>query len=94
MTMTFTVREDKRSIIPAVTPSTAPACADGQRVRQPRYYRLIKRFAELTGVPVVLNTSLNVKGDPVAMSRRTPSPPSSRPAWTTWRSGDFVVTKR
>jgi carbamoyltransferase len=31
----------------------------------PRYYRLIKGFGEATGVPVVLNTSFNLKGEPI-----------------------------
>ena len=31
----------------------------------PRYYRLIRRFGELTGVPVVINTSFNVRGEPI-----------------------------
>src|SRR5262249_33610614 len=31
----------------------------------PLYYRLIKRFGELTGCPVVVNTSFNVRGEPI-----------------------------
>ncbi|MGM0594494.1 MAG: carbamoyltransferase family protein [Pseudomonadota bacterium] len=31
----------------------------------PRYHRLISRFAEETGVPAVLNTSFNVAGEPI-----------------------------
>jgi len=31
----------------------------------PRYYKLIQRFGQATGVPVVLNTSFNLKGEPV-----------------------------
>ena len=30
-----------------------------------RYYRLIQAFARLTGVPVVINTSFNVRGEPI-----------------------------
>ncbi len=68
MTITFGVQEDKRELVPAIThvdgtarPQTVTAEAN------PRYRRLIERFDELTGVPVVLNTSLNVRGDPIAM---------------------------
>lgn len=32
----------------------------------PRYYQLIRDFDRLTGIPVVLNTSLNVRGEPIA----------------------------
>ena len=34
----------------------------------PRYHRLISRFHEITGVPVLLNTSFNVMGKPIAHS--------------------------
>ena len=33
--------------------------------QNPRYYRLIKRFGELTGTPMVLNTSFNIRGEPI-----------------------------
>jgi carbamoyltransferase len=31
----------------------------------PRYYQLIKRFKEITGCPVLVNTSFNVRGEPI-----------------------------
>ncbi len=34
----------------------------------PRYYELIKHFEELTGVPIVLNTSFNLNGEPIVCS--------------------------
>ena len=36
-----------------------------RRVENPRYYDLIKCFGEKTGVPVILNTSYNLAGDPI-----------------------------
>jgi carbamoyltransferase len=33
--------------------------------QSPRYYKLIERFGQATGVPVILNTSFNLKGEPV-----------------------------
>jgi carbamoyltransferase len=33
--------------------------------RHGRYYRLIKRFHELTGCPVIVNTSFNIRGEPI-----------------------------
>jgi carbamoyltransferase len=35
------------------------------RELSPRYHRLIEKFGEATGVPLVLNTSFNLKGDPI-----------------------------
>ena len=60
MMQVFPIREERRRQIPAVTH------VDGsgrlQTVHEktnPRYYRLIRAFAQLTGVPLVLNTSFN-----------------------------------
>lgn len=65
MMKVFPIREDKRTLIPAVTH------ADGSGRLQtvyektnPRYHRLIREFAEMTGVPLVLNTSFN-ENEPV-----------------------------
>ncbi|HEX2802488.1 MAG TPA: carbamoyltransferase C-terminal domain-containing protein, partial [Sphingomicrobium sp.] len=35
------------------------------RDTNPLYHRLISRFAELTGCPVLVNTSFNVRGEPI-----------------------------
>jgi carbamoyltransferase len=60
MTQAYAVHPAKRDVIPA------PTHVDGtgrlQTVSEqanPRYWRLIREFANLTGVPVVLNTSFN-----------------------------------
>jgi carbamoyltransferase len=58
------VRADKRSVIPAVTHCDGTGRV--QIVREetnPRFYRLIKAFGERTGVPVLLNTSFNLRGE-------------------------------
>ncbi len=55
-----------RSVIPAVT--HVDYSARVQTVHEetnPRYYRLIKRFKEITGCPVLVNTSFNVRGEPI-----------------------------
>jgi carbamoyltransferase len=31
----------------------------------PRFYALIKRFKALTGCPIIVNTSFNVRGEPI-----------------------------
>jgi len=65
MMQVYQIREEKRSLIPAVTH------VDGsgrlQTVYQetnPRYWELIEAFRTLTGVPMVLNTSFN-ENEPV-----------------------------
>ncbi len=38
------------------------------REDNPRYYDIIKEFENLTGIPMVLNTSFNVRGEPIVCS--------------------------
>jgi carbamoyltransferase len=55
-----------RSEIPAVTHVDYSARVQTVEEKDnPRYYRLIKRFEELTGCPVIVNTSFNVRGEPI-----------------------------
>jgi carbamoyltransferase len=70
MLMVYQVREEKRAEIPAVTH------VDGSGRLQtvssginPRYHQLISDFCELTGVPVVLNTSFN-ENEPIVCTPR------------------------
>jgi carbamoyltransferase len=66
MITSFRVREDRAGEIPAVVHVDGTLRPQGvERETNPRYWRLIKRFEELTGVPVVMNTSFNVRGMPV-----------------------------
>lgn len=67
MLMVTKVRPEKRSVIPAVT--HADGSARIQTVAQraaPAFHALLEAFGNLTGVPVVLNTSLNLPGQPIA----------------------------
>jgi carbamoyltransferase len=65
------VKEDKRDVIPAVTHVDGTGRLQTvDRAVAPRYYRLIERFGEATGVPVILNTSFNLKGEPIVNTPR------------------------
>jgi carbamoyltransferase len=60
MQQVYPVREEKRSILPAITHADGSGRLQTVSERtNPRYYRLITEFAKLTGVPVLLNTSFN-----------------------------------
>ena len=60
------VRPAKRDLIPAVThvDGTGRLQTVSEEVN-PRYYRLIETFRQATGVPLVLNTSFNLRGEPI-----------------------------
>jgi carbamoyltransferase len=63
------VHKDKQSVIPAVTHVDGSARLQTvNRELHPRYYDLIKKFGDKTGVPVVLNTSFNIQGEPLVES--------------------------
>ena len=60
------VRESQRSVIPAVT--HADNTARVQVVSDdsnPLFVSLLRRVGALTGVPVLMNTSFNLRGEPV-----------------------------
>jgi carbamoyltransferase len=60
------VKENKRDVIPAVTHVDGTGRLQAvDMTTAPRYYHLIKCFGQATGVPVVLNTSFNLKGEPI-----------------------------
>jgi carbamoyltransferase len=66
MILTAQVRPEKRSIIPSVT--HVDGSARPQTVEKeinPLYWRLIDEFGKRTGVPVVMNTSFNLRGEAI-----------------------------
>lgn len=66
MTQVSLVREEKRQVIPAVTHVDGTARVQTvERAASPLYWNLIDAFYRLTSVPVVLNTSFNIKGQPI-----------------------------
>jgi carbamoyltransferase len=66
MILTFNVRPEKREVIPAVTHADNTARVQTvSRAVNPRYWSLIREFANLTGVPVIMNTSFNLRGEPI-----------------------------
>jgi carbamoyltransferase len=61
----FQIRARKREIIPAVTHVDGSGRLQTvHKETNPRYYRLIEHFRDLTGIPLVLNTSFN-ENEPV-----------------------------
>jgi carbamoyltransferase len=66
MILTAQVRPEKRAIIPSVT--HVDGSARPQTVEKeinPLYWRLIDEFGKRTGVPVVMNTSFNLRGEAI-----------------------------
>jgi carbamoyltransferase len=66
MVLTAQVKPEKRSMIPSVTHVDGSARPQTvERDVNPLYWRLIHEFGQRTGVPVVMNTSFNLRGEPI-----------------------------
>jgi len=83
-----------RSDIPAITHvdySARIQTVDGKYNQ--RYYRLIKQFYENTGCPVIVNTSFNVRGEPIVCTPKDAYRCFMRTEMDTLVLEDFVLSK-
>jgi carbamoyltransferase len=66
MLLVFDVLEHQREKVPAITHADGTARVQTvTKTDNPRYYELISKFEELTGVPMVVNTSFNDNEEPI-----------------------------
>lgn len=71
MLMVCDVLEDKKAVLPAITHVDGTARLQTVSAESnPKYYNLIRAFEKLSGVPVLLNTSFNIMGQPIIESPR------------------------
>lgn len=69
MEKVFQIKKEKQKIIPAVTHVDGSGRLQTVTLEQnPLYYQLVQEFYKITGVPIVLNTSFNLKGEPMVCS--------------------------
>lgn len=60
------VKKEQHANLPAITHADGTGRLQTvSKETNPRYHRLIQKFGEATGIPVVLNTSFNLKGEPI-----------------------------
>lgn len=95
MLFVFDVRPEKASLIPAVRHVDGTARVQTINRRQnSAYYDLLKAFERRTGVPVLVNTSFNTRGEPIVCSPRD----AVESFWTSPLDalviGPFVLEKR
>jgi carbamoyltransferase len=64
------------------------------RQESPRYYKLIERFGQATGVPVLLNTSFNLKGEPIVNTSADAFSTFSKSEMDALVLGNFVIDKQ
>jgi carbamoyltransferase len=95
MLFVYPVEPHQRARVPAITHVDGTARVQTVTSQDtPRYYRLIRAFEGLRGVPMLLNTSFNVMGEPIV---NTPED-AVRCFYSTGMDalvmGDFVIVKR
>jgi len=61
-------KDNSGNLIPAVNHLGTGRLQTIRREWNPRYYRLVEKFWEATGVPVLMNTSFNLRGEPIVGS--------------------------
>jgi carbamoyltransferase len=88
------VRDAKRDLIPAVThvDGTARLQTVSKEVN-PRYYQLIETFGQATGIPILLNTSFNLKGEPIVNTPHEAFHTFSQSGMDVLVLGDYVIEK-
>jgi carbamoyltransferase len=88
------VKPEKRSVLPAITHVDGTGRLQTVfREHSPRYYSLIERFGQATGLPVVLNTSFNLKGEPIVTTPANAFHTYSSSEMDTLVLGNFIVDK-
>ena len=88
------VKESKGNEISAVNHM---GTARIQRVKEESntlYYNLIKKFFEVTGIPMLLNTSFNVRGEPIVNSPSDAINTFKKSGIDTLVLGNFIVDKK
>lgn len=88
------VRPAQQSTLPAITHVDGTGRLQTVfREQNPRYYNLIERFGRATGVPVVLNTSFNLKGEPIVNTPANAFNTFSKSEMDCLVLGNYVVEK-
>lgn len=94
MTLTFDVVPSRRAEIPAVTHADNTARVQTvNRETNPRYWTLIHEYEKLTGTPVILNTSFNLRGEPIVCTPRDAIRTFYSSGLDFLVMGDFVIAK-
>jgi carbamoyltransferase len=88
------VHPEMLNVIPAVTHVDGTARIQTiNETQNPLYYRLIKEFSNLTGVPVLLNTSFNDRGEPIVCTPENAIATFKRTGLDILAIGPYICTK-
>jgi len=88
------VKETQRVNLPAITHVDGTARVQTVfREHSPLYHGLIERMGQATGIPVVLNTSFNLRGEPIVTTPQNAFSTFSRSEMDCLVLGNFLIEK-
>jgi len=93
MLLVVPVKENQRSVIPAVSHMGTARVQTVHSDTNPMYHQLIRTFGDATGVPVLLNTSFNVRGEPVVDTPQDALKTFDDSGLDSLILGDFIIDK-
>jgi carbamoyltransferase len=93
MLLVLPLKENKAETINAVNHMGTGRLQTIRKEWNPRYYNIVKKFGEATGVPVLLNTSFNLRGEPIVTSPANAFSTFSKSGIDVLVLGDYMVRK-
>ena len=94
MLLVVPVEDSKQAAIPAVSHMGTARLQAVYKETNPRFHGLISRFGQATGLPLVLNTSFNVRGEPIVNTPQEALNTFGNSGIDTLVMGDLLVDKR
>lgn len=93
MSMVSRVKPEREAEIPAVAHLGTGRLQTVRREWNPLYHDIIQNFGQATGVPVIINTSFNLRGEPLVTSPSDALKIFSASELDSLVMGNFIVTK-
>jgi carbamoyltransferase len=95
MILVYDVLPEKRDIVPAITHVDGTGRVQSvSKKHNPKYHRLIEEFEKRTSVPMVLNTSFNIRGEPIVLHPEQAIECFLKTGMDALFLGDFMLAKR
>ena len=87
------IQNSQREAIPAVDHMGTARPQTVHRDTNPRFHELIRKFGDTTGTPVLLNTSLNVRGEPIVSTPESALNTFESSGLDTLVMGNFMIDR-
>jgi len=93
MILCFKLNDPEKELIAATHIDNSARPQSVERSVNPKYYKLIKEFKKQTGTPALINTSFNIRGEPIVCSPRDAIRTFFATGLDALCIGDYIITK-